>query len=731
MPEFMYLQVGLFLAIIVVAVFFVLKSHSANNKWVPWCFGIVWLVGTVLYGYVYVHLETFGCMHTITGWLPLIVTSCVSATQMFIGSTHFFDNGFHDYFFSDDGFLPLVGLSFLSTIAIFLSAYVLFNLIIKRFSSKLRLVGSPANNQEVHVFFGNNTRSLLLAKDIKTCRNEAKIIIIEYPGENDQIADDSSLIGGLYRMFTTNHPGDSFVFLRAIAKLTDSPNETKLESILDIRGLDRWVFKNNTTLYFLSDDENDNKESLKVLKKCIDSYYLSGKCRVGHVFCHAKKDELSVNEEDYYRQRFNVTFIDSSSLSIRQILRADSSSLPINFVDIPVISFPPKPEELSNECRLGYVESDFCAAIFGFGELGHEAFNFLYEYGAFPRAQMAGKERKVVENPWKIYVFDKSVKEDRFKKRYPGFDMSKIIFDEMDVDVDSQWETFRDLAPEMELNYIFISTGNDERNLKTLIKIDECLEGVNVEKLRIMLKYSKSELESLFFNQIKNVKANVQLFGIEKDIWKFSIISDEAFVNKAMHFSTAYMRCADRRTLEAIIREDTKLALKELYEKDPDAALRKAGVVFWKNREDKIAHPDNMTNRPKLLRQRSQDMANTWHCYTKEQLIGNKYLDKYAMHLANLISLDYPASSSDRRLHAPAATDFELDLLENLAVCEHLRWNASHIAKGYQLGESTDDSKKIHNCIKDYYDLSCQVQHYDWMVVKSTLMMYAEKKNDN
>ena len=713
-----FLQGVLFIAILSIAFVLVRKSHSANNKWVPWCFGLVWLLGTYLYGYIYVNLGS----EAATGWLSLLVISAVSSAQMFIGGTHFFDNGFHEFFFGEGGIIPLVLLSFLTIIALFLSAYVLFNMIIKRLSSKSRLKGLPDNNQEVHVFFGNNTQSQLLAKDIKDIRSDAQIIIIEYPDDNNRKADDNSLISGLFRMLSADNVNNSFIYLQSATRLTEPHNTTRLEMRLDIQGLDKWIFRNNTSLYFLSDDETDNKESLKILKQCVESNYLSGECRVGCVYCHAKKDELSVNEEDYYRQRFNVVFIDSSSLSIRQLLKEDKLSLPVHFVDIPELTHVAYEGALSEDYKPGYVKSEFNSAIFGFGELGHEAFNFLYEYGAFPGKRDV--EGKITENPWKVYVFDKHVNERAFKSRYPGFDMSKIIFDKMNVEEDSNWDAFKHLAPEMNLNYIFICTGDDSRNLRTLSKIDECLDGVNVQKLRIMVKYSKSELESIFFNQFKNIGGSVHLFGIEKKIWRFNIISDELFVKKAIQFSTSYLMCADKSKLDSIIEKDENLSKLKLV--NSNAAFIKAGEKFWENREDEIARPTNTTDRPKLLRKKSQDMANAWHCYTKEQLVGQKYLYKYAEQLSNLIPLEYSYDSSDRHGHAPAAKDFELDILENLAVCEHIRWNASHIVRGYKLGEHTNDSQKTHNCIKNYYELSEQVQHYDWLVVKNTLLMFAE-----
>lgn len=64
---------------------------------------------------------------------------------------------------------------------------------------------------------------------------------------------------------------------------------------------------------------------------------------------------------------------------------------------------------------------------------------------------------------------------------------------------------------------------------------------------------------------------------------------------------------------------------------------------------------------------------------------------------------------------------FVWEKLEYLAIYEHIRWEASHIARGYKLGEYTNDVIKEHDCIRDYYELDGNTQHYDWLVVKTTL----------
>ena len=62
------------------------------------------------------------------------------------------------------------------------------------------------------------------------------------------------------------------------------------------------------------------------------------------------------------------------------------------------------------------------------------------------------------------------------------------------------------------------------------------------------------------------------------------------------------------------------------------------------------------------------------------------------------------------------------ELLEHLAVCEHLRWEASHLMLGYRpTTGGNEPARKLHNCIKPYSQLDYNKQHYDWLVVKNSI----------
>ena len=104
---YQFLQCTLLALLFGFAIFLLLRSHSTKHKWVLWGVGIVWLLGTLDYWYIYSQIKTSGLIEAVDGWLPALIISAISSAQLFVGSTRIFDNGFQELFFSDDGYVPL------------------------------------------------------------------------------------------------------------------------------------------------------------------------------------------------------------------------------------------------------------------------------------------------------------------------------------------------------------------------------------------------------------------------------------------------------------------------------------------------------------------------------------------------------------------------------------------------------------------------------------------------
>ena len=82
--------------------------------------------------------------------------------------------------------------------------------------------------------------------------------------------------------------------------------------------------------------------------------------------------------------------------------------------------------------------------------------------------------------------------------------------------------------------------------------------------------------------------------------------------------------------------------------------------------------------------------------------------------------------------HEGATENHWLVCLYNVAICEHLRWNASHLMMGYvpittgakkHFDGTCDEPTKQHICIVDWHQLPCGTQGYDYSVVKTTVQI--------
>lgn len=94
-----------------------------------------------------------------------------------------------------------------------------------------------------------------------------------------------------------------------------------------------------------------------------------------------------------------------------------------------------------------------------------------------------------------------------------------------------------------------------------------------------------------------------------------------------------------------------------------------------------------------VIRKENQDIANYRHMETKLKLAG---LSKKS----TMADFDKPSSEQKK----------------SLAICEHLRWNASHEMLGYVYDKTTSDLHKTHSCLKPWQNWQ--------LIIKVVMMMF-------
>lgn len=667
-----------------------------NNKKEPW--GRPLLVGGVSVFalgcavYLFILFKISG----IENLLTILSMSALFSAEMFVGGCKMFDNGFQDYLFAGgdqyDGCASTICL-FLLTLtyvaALITTGFVVYNYFFRQIKSKLWLkFHKPSSGQTIHVFFGLSDNAMALIEDTVCSCPQDIVIVVEYPVECRD-GESVPVTERLRHVFSYGQCGDmasndAVVYLKSTRSLKDAGVDVCRS--IGLKNLNKWLTP-SSVIYLLSDNEEDNLRSLGVLKK--------GKASFGKIYCHARREGINAIIEETYRHKSQpgneivpeVIFIDSSFLAVRSILRprnGDFSNLPVNVVDVA----------MEGKDKLGYVSvSGFKSMILGFGETGQDALAFLYEYGAF-----VGKDKKKV--PFVCHVFDNQMDKihERYSVSYPGMsEANGVYYHNVEIGTNDFWTEFGEYL--VDTNYMVVCLGDDRRNLELAGDIVNHLGDKDVSKnFRILVKQSGRDM--ILMETLDAISESVSKcmvpFGLSENIWRQDVISDKMLDKQAECFFNEYSRATSSGDGNPVIN-------------------------VWKQREGEIKSPStDKAKRLKRIRQRSQDYANSLHSHTKIALMPDSMLAK-----ALEISGNIPQGTYIDTFYR-GGSERERQTLEYLAIGEHLRWEASHVAMGYRPGKETSELKKTHMYISDYSELDAPTQFYDWLVIKVTLLLYSK-----
>ena len=624
----------------------------------------------------------------VEGYVNNALIALCHSFELFMFQTHLFDNGYQEYLFGDTSSVlwmntngkPL--LVFFYVLAFVLATETSLCFIIRIFSRKDAGRTWLRNNQDkpVSVFFGGGLRAKFLAEDLKLTRPDARLLYVaDYDPETENIGLSvwDIIKYKLFKRKTENfEPFDAVVFSKVPLKDTEGENVCAQMGLELLSG----ILENKACeVYLLSEDYNANLQCAGILHK-------TG-CKA-KIFCRACREGVNRMYEETLSMTPDVTvhLVDESYLAVRELLdQSHKELLPVNFVD--------KGKD-ENDKPEGWVDSPFNSMILGFGELGQEALGFLYQYGAF-----VGKDFN--KSPFCCTVLDKNmdVLENAFCVRYPGMGKnSGVIYDKCEVGSNDFWTRMESLI--LNLNYIVICLGDDRLNLQVASEILNLALRKNKDFTRnfaILVAQQNpdylNEITVKHLNSISQYHKCVHAFGELKSVWRYQIISNSTLDDKARNYYASYEKAASGKDVDKF--------------------------DLWNKREQEILNSEDYKRRMNLIRQRSQDYANVLHANTKFALLGPEIFD-CRKDIANQIPEMTPLPSKH---YSGVDTHVERVLLY-LAVLEHIRWEASHVAMGYVPGPETDAVKKTHKYIKPFNDLDDKTQHYDYLVVRTSFLLF-------
>lgn len=637
----------------------------------------------------------------------------------------------------------LVCASFAAVICL---AILIMSLILSRLMAYLHLKNITINSERNHlyVFFGLGDASKILAKDILEKDNKSVIVFVEnsLAGEIEQDEDKTDGWKNIVSLLT--HRRKTFIDAdenerRALAiascdicglekEKTDVLGNIGLELLKQLLVKLAATQESQLHVFFLSENRDNNVRATSILA---NDETINNSAFQTIIYCHARRNGVNKIIEDIDIEKgknLSVKILDSSHLAVESLKRNEKSH-PVNFVKVRTLE----------ERNPGTVSSALECLVVGFGETGQEAVKFLYEFGAFVSSSSSAEHSE--RSPFHCYVTDKDMNKlsGQFVAEIPAVNCvnntdtkvenATICFYPFDFNSDSFYFCILERIVK-ELNYVVVAVGDDETNMKVAVEVlryvrryrenldDFCIYVRAYEKGSF--KYLKDIKDHYNLRLSKDGKTPVEkivLFGSNEDIYTYNLVVRDQYEIDGQEYYEAY------RSLQIDPSNDEGTWIKRHYN-----TLKPS---------EKSTKWERMS---KIRRKESQDRSNAIHAKTKIMLL------KQTVGVAN--AKDYAFRALKKRegrqstISYPYLNFSESTLMLNLAMCEHLRWNAAHEMMGYvdnSNGHNCDELHKMHNCLKPWQELDKEsdavdyiddYKLFDYGVVETSFKLEYANKND-
>lgn len=578
-----------------------------------------------------------------------------------------------------------------------------------------------ATDRNLYIMWGVNPNSLLLARDVFEKENLEKTIVFVRTYED---AESQSRRIGFQRFFDLIklkdaeleqlhgidcHVVSSFQRLSNLVLADTTHYEDVLGGMLRLRPLVRMIRRTTGTVNFimLGDDSDSN---IRAVVNLLKDKSIQGKDT--HIYCHARKSIKNDFVEHYglYHPEaghgVKVHLVDSAYLSILD-LKSRAEYQPVSMTE-------PTP--------MATVEKDFNALIVGFGETGEEAFRYLYEFASFVKADgsRTGFNCTVIDRRMDVLA-------GRFLDGCPGLRQdARLQWEKAEVGTSRFWDVAANAL--QDVNCVVLALNDDELQTNLMVQIFRklCQQRTNdqLAKVKIFVRIYNGTSSSRITEFARLVRQTNQddetlvkgfagpeivPFGFPEKIYVYDRILDDKVLRQAKDYNYNYQTVLAER--DDISDQDSETIWRDCFEDMPTIL----DTIRQRNRlKAQQGRAPESTNRmlvvQDVVRQIEENISNSMHQLTKQAL---------AAPIAGVTLDRTPATIS-----YIGGTEAEKTLLLNLARCEHERWIASHILKGYVYGPAKDHRLKTHPDIAPWDTLDDYTKSYDCCVVDTTLRNY-------
>lgn len=592
---------------------------------------------------------------------------------------------------------------------------------------------TPSRNH-LYLFFGINTQANTLINDIKKQDPKAVIVIIEeaniHVNDNDLWHTIVGMLAHRRSTFETAHSQDASVEiaekpLRDIAPEASQSPQFDAFSYLGLTRTLKLIKSLNAGselhIFFLNDNEEQNIRDIMTLAKDRNILALANSTEIKQtIYCHARKNGPNRMIEDVaVKANLTISIVDSSHLAIEK-LKLEPQFHPFHVVDFD----PQNPTTVS---------SSFNCLIIGFGEVGRDAFKFLYEFAAF--VDHSSTDTASRRSPFNCHIVDSKLKNivGTFKLAMPGIFKDKpqnvnIQFHNANYNDEPLCTTLLTNSYASKLNYVIISINDNDEAIALAIRIFNLCRraGGNTRKLRIMVRCTDdSKVEAMQkiadhynmgYADAQNNTPVIHIFGYPSQTYSYSLIISDKLVAEGKKFYDGYRHL-------------------------------NGGTATWEERHDKATKTKvpNIDKLRGLRRKESQDKANALHRITKIEILkkalpDNINWDNFYFRYFNKVGKAYKTGKYSNITY-PELSDNENLIILRMAMLEHIRWNAAHELMGYT--RSTDNSHQCsettmsHNCLINWEELDNESRKtpydfkaFDFEVIDTTIDMHRKAKKD-
>lgn len=624
----------------------------------------------------------------------------------------------------------------ISFAAVICTATLIMTLILSRFMAYMHIKHIKIDNYHNHVylFFGLNDASMLLSKDIYEKDPNSVIVFVENSLADDVEQDEDKTDGWKNIVSMLTHRQKTFTEVKederralAIANCNICSIDVETHDVLGNIGLAtvkrilrdlESVSNGELHIFFLSEDRESNIRSTSMLAK---DATIGSKGFQTTIHCHARRNGVNKIVEDMgitSDKRIEIKIIDSSHLAV-EYLKSKIDNHPVNFVDVETIE----------DKNPGAISSEFTSLIVGMGETGQDAMSFLYEFGAF--VDYKASKDKSYRSRFKCHIVDTDMTnlEGNMIASLPGVKIcnSKSIKNDGPINLyaysNRSIEFYENVLDKIakELNYVVVAVGDDEVNMSVAVDILRYVRSrrKNLDRFCIFVRaYEKGTFKHLkeiakHYNE-RLGETKIVLFGHNEDIYTYELIVKDKYLEDGKVYYETYRSLA----IDPLNDEGT-------WTKRHNDTLNKKG--------------NKWVNMSKLRRKEEQDRSNAIHSHTKmrllEKTIGEDKVDDFINRALG------SRTGRQSSISYSGLNDQENLLMLNLAMCEHLRWNAAHEMLGYVNNEtehSCDDLRKRHNCLKPWEQLDKESDNVDYIddykvfdfgVVETTFLLSQKERN--